>query len=75
MAKKKTTNKQNSKMRSAAQLQRLAKTNPKVDPKLVGESMEIIAYLRKLGIKSVGFNVRGASESRLKVRGPVIHQL
>jgi hypothetical protein len=53
----------------------IAKRNPQVDEKIVGESLELITYLRKVGIKARGFNLLRSSESRLKVKGPVVHQL
>ncbi len=53
----------------------LAKGNPRVDEKIVGESLALISYLRKVGIKSRGFNLLGSSESRLKVKGPVVYRL
>lgn len=53
----------------------IAKRNPQVDQKIVGESLDLISYLRKVGIKARGFNLLRSSESRLKVKGPVVHQL
>ncbi len=49
----------------------IAKANPRVDQRVVGESLELITYLRKIGIKARGFNLLRSSESRLKVKGPV----
>ena len=53
----------------------IAKKNPQVDQKIVGESLDLITYLRKVGIKARGFNLLRSSESRLKVKGPVVHHL
>lgn len=53
----------------------IAKKNPHVDEKIVGDSLALITYLRKLGIKPRGFNLLKSSESRLKVKGPTLHQL
>lgn len=53
----------------------IAKKNPQVNEKIVGESLELVSYLRKVGIKARGFNLLRSSESRLKVKGPVVHQL
>jgi hypothetical protein len=58
-----------------ALLEPIAKTNPEVDQKIVGDSLEIIDYLRKVGIKARGFNILRSSESRLKIKGPVVHHL
>jgi hypothetical protein len=56
-------------------IQPIAKANPKVDQKIVGDSLEIIDYLRKVGIKARGFNILRSSESRLKIKGPAVHHL
>lgn len=53
----------------------IAKKNLRVDERIVGESLDLISYLRKVGIKARGFNLLRSSESRLKVKGPVVHQL
>jgi len=58
-----------------ALIQPIANTNPGVDQKIVGDSLEIINYLRKVGIKARGFNILRSSESRLKLKGPVVHHL
>jgi len=53
----------------------IAKQNPQVDEKIVGESLDLISYLRTVGIGARGFNLLRSSESRLKVKGPVVHHL
>jgi hypothetical protein len=70
--KKKRTQK---KLERKALVQPIEKANPKVDQKIVSDSLEIIDYLRKVGIKARGFNILRSSESRLKVKEPVVHHL
>ena len=63
------------KVKKQQRVRTIAKRNPHVDEKIVGDSLELITYFRKLGIKARGFNLLKSSESRLKVKGPVVHQL
>jgi hypothetical protein len=58
-----------------AEIRRIAKANPQVDPQVLGESIELIDYLRKIGIKSAGFNILRSSESRLKIKRDAVHKL
>jgi len=53
----------------------IVKSNAQVDRKVVEDSLEIINYLRKVGIKARGFNILRSSESRLKIKDPVVHRL
>jgi hypothetical protein len=71
MAKKKIEKKVDKKER----VQIIAKSNARVDPKVVEDSLEIISYLRKVGIKARGFNILRSSESRLKIKDPIVHRL
>jgi hypothetical protein len=57
------------------QVRTITKGNSQVDQKLVGDSLEIIDYLRKVGIKARGFNILRSSESRLRIKGPMVHHL
>jgi hypothetical protein len=57
------------------QVRTITKGNSQVDEKVVGDSLEIIDYLRKVGIKARGFNILRSSESRLKIKGPMVHHL
>ena len=63
------------KVEKKARVRIIARSNPSVSEKVVGDSLEIIAYLRKVGIKSRGFNILRSSESRLRVVGPIVHEL
>ena len=56
-------------------LRRIVKTNRQVDPKMVGESLAIVDFVRRMGIKGRGYDILGSSESRLKVKGPVLFDL
>jgi hypothetical protein len=56
-------------------LKRVLKDNPQVDEQIVVDSLEIISGLRRVGIKARGFNILRSSESRLKVKNPVVHHL
>ncbi len=58
-----------------SQVRTIAKKNPHVDQKVVAESLELIGYLRNIGVKTRGFNILRSSESRLKIKGPVVHQI
>jgi hypothetical protein len=73
--KKKTEKKVEKKVENKARVKVIARSNPSVSEKVVGDSLEIIAYLRKVGIKSRGFNILRSSESRLRVVGPIVHEL
>jgi hypothetical protein len=57
------------------QMDAVVKANPKVDRKVLTESIEIIESIRKIGIKSPGFNLLRSSESHLKVRKQAVFQL
>jgi len=61
--------------KKAAQVKEIAKNNPGVDEKVVAESLELIGYLRKVGVKPRGFNLLGNSESRLKIKPPMVYKL
>ena len=66
----------NKKKKSKKQsLRAIAKTNPQVNEKIVTESLELIGYLRKVGIKARGYNLLRSSESRLKVKGPAVYHI
>lgn len=56
-------------------LRAIAKTNPQVDEKVVTEPLELIGYLRKVGIKARGYNLLRSSESRLKVKSPAVYHI
>lgn len=71
MAKKKVEKKVDKK----ARVQTIAKGNAQVNQKIVEDSLEIIDYLRKVGIKARGFNILRSSESRLKIKDPIVHHL
>ena len=58
-----------------ARVAEIAKSNPNVDEKVVAESVELISYLRKIGIKPRGFNLLRSSESRLKMRPQTVYKL
>lgn len=53
----------------------IAKNNPLIDEKVVLDSIELINYLRRMGIQPKGFNLLPSSESRLKFRPPAVHRL
>lgn len=53
----------------------IAKNNPQVDEKMAAASIELINTLRRLGIRPKGFNLRGVSDSRLKVHAPAVINL
>jgi len=53
----------------------IAKNNPQVDEKVAAAAIELINTLRRLGVRPKGFNLRGVSDSRLKVRTPVVLNL
>jgi len=57
------------------QVRTIARGNSKVDQKVVADSLEIIDYLRKVGVKARGFNILRSSESRLKIKDPVVHHI
>jgi hypothetical protein len=56
-------------------LRRIAKNNPRVDAKVVEESIELIDFVRGLGFKGRGYNILGSSESSLQVKPPVLSKL
>jgi hypothetical protein len=56
-------------------LRRIVKTNRRVDPRTVQESLALIDVMRSMGIKERGYNIFGSVESRLKVKGPVLFDL
>jgi hypothetical protein len=53
----------------------IAKKNYQVNEKMVEDSLELIAHLRKMGIKSRGFNILRISDSKLKVKNPAVYHL
>jgi hypothetical protein len=61
--------------RTATTLQRIAKLNPQVDKKLVEESLALVASVRDMGFKGRGYDILGSSESRLRVKPPVLSKL
>lgn len=63
------------KLSKQEQIKAIAKNNPQVDEKVVLDSIELITYLRRMGIQPKGFNLLPSSESRLKFRPPAVHKL
>ncbi len=61
--------------RAASTLQRIAKQNPKVDKKIVEESLALVEFVRSIGFKGRGYDLIGSSESRLKVKTPILSKL
>jgi hypothetical protein len=61
--------------RRTTALRRIAKDNPRVDAKLVEESIELVDLIRSLGFKGRGYNILGSSESRLEVKPPDLSKL
>ena len=61
--------------RTETALQRISRLNPKVDKKLVEESLALIASLRDMGFKKRGYNILDSSESRLKVKTQILSKL
>ena len=61
--------------RIAKDLQRIAKLNPQVDKKMVEESIVLIDAVRAMGFKGRGYDILGSSESRLKVKAPILFKL
>ncbi|GAC1662184.1 MAG: hypothetical protein NVS9B4_15530 [Candidatus Acidiferrum sp.] len=57
------------------QVREIAKKNNLVDEKVVSESLELIDYLRRVGVKPRGFNILRSSESRLKIKPPAVYKL
>lgn len=57
------------------EVQAIAKNNPQVDEKTVLQSLELIGYLRRMGIQPKGFNLLRSSESKLKLKAPAIYRL
>jgi hypothetical protein len=53
----------------------IAEKNHQVNEKMVVDSLELIAHLRKMGIKSRGFNILRISDSKLKVKNPAVYHL
>lgn len=53
----------------------IAKSNPKVDPEVLKQSLDIVEYIRSIGIKSKGFNILRSSEAKLTLRPPTLHTL
>jgi hypothetical protein len=53
----------------------IAEKNQQVNEKMVVDSLELIAHLRKMGIKSRGFNILRISDSKLKVKNPAVYHL
>jgi hypothetical protein len=60
---------------TAATLQRIAKSNPQVDKKMVEESIAFVEFARSIGLKSRGYDILRSSESRLKVKSPILSEL
>ncbi len=63
------------KARKNTRVRMIAKRNSQVDQKVVGDSLEIIDYLRRSGVKARGFNILRSSESRLPIKSPIVHSL
>lgn len=61
--------------RTVTALQRIAKTNPQVDKKMVEESLMLIDSVRKMGFKGRNYEILESSESRLRVGLPVLCKL
>jgi hypothetical protein len=58
-----------------AQLRKIAKSNPEVDARIVSESISLVSYLRSIGLKGSGFNILRSSESNLKLKPPILHEI
>jgi len=56
-------------------LQRIAKTNPQVNKKLIEESLAIVDSVRQLGFRGRNYEIIGSFESRLRVKAPVLCKL
>jgi hypothetical protein len=57
------------------ELRRIVKSNPQVDARIVSESINLVSYLRSIGFKSSGFNILRSSESNLKLKPPILHDI
>ena len=58
--------------RKTTALQRIAELNPKVDKKLVEESIALVDFVRGMGFKGRGYDIIGSSESRLRIKPPIV---
>lgn len=61
--------------RTAATLRRIVKSNPQVDKKVVEDSLAFVEYARSIGLKGRGYDILRSSESRLKVKSPILSEL
>ena len=61
--------------RTAATLRRIAKSNPRVDKKMVEESLAFVEFARSIGLKGRGYDILRSSESRLKMKSPILSEL
>jgi len=61
--------------RTAETLRRITKLNPQVDKKVVEESLAFVDFARSIGIKGRGYDILRSSESRLKVKAPILSEL
>jgi hypothetical protein len=61
--------------RRAETLRRIARSNPHVDKKMVEESLAFVEFARSIGLKGRGYDILRSSESRLKVKSPILSEL
>ena len=61
--------------RKATTLQRIAKLNPRVDKKLVEESLALVDFVRGMGFRGRGYDIIESSESQLRLSPPVLFKL
>jgi len=73
----KTRNRQVSATRDqrAVAIRRIARSNPRVDKKVVEDSLALIDFIRSAGFKARGYSIIGSSESRLKIYPPIIYKI
>jgi hypothetical protein len=57
------------------ELRRIVKSNPQVDARIVSESINLVSYLRSIGFKGNGFNILQSSESSVKLKPPILHDI
>ncbi len=51
-------------------LRKIVRKNRQIDQALLKESVDLVTYIRSLGIQSRGFNLLRSSEARLRVIHP-----
>ncbi len=47
---------------------------PEIDPEVLRQSIEYVAYVRQLSAGRKGFNILRSYESRLTIKPPTVHQ-